>query len=361
MRNTAATRAWLGAVVVLAALVTGWPSPHVTRAQGAPVPPLVFVSRAIPTQGTVYWNVPRGLPGVAAYSRFQVSSPGRLLVRESTGAIRVLVDGGNPSSNAFRLVDVSAPDVSYDGQRVVFAGLPEGTYSRAPLTNPNAWRLYVINLNGTGLRQLTFSDRNIDLSQFGSLANQFRNYDDTDPVWLPDGRVVFASTRWPGYGQYGGVRSSNLFVVNADGTGLHRITSEKNGGDRPLVDPLTGRVVYARWWRNFRLASNHLSTVTAPDGSFRQHLGLVSTRDAGALGGVPGGPGNLLRNSSQLASIRPDGTGLMQFAGESGLFLSGEDINHAYGGSFAPDGTLYANFFPMANGTEASGFGGIRR
>jgi hypothetical protein len=172
---------------------------------------------------------------------------------------------------------------------------------------------------------------------------------------------VFASTRWPGYGQYGGVRSSNLFVVNADGTGLHRITSEKNGGDRPLVDPLTGRVVYARWWRNFRLASNHLSTVTAPDGSFRQHLGLVSTLDAGALGGVPGGPGNLLRNSSQLASIRPDGTGLMQFAGESGLFLSGEDINHAYGGSFAPDGTLYANFFPMANGTEASGFGGIRR
>lgn len=353
--------AWFLAALIATALLTGWPSFPVTSAQGTAVPPLVFVSREIPARGTVYWDVPRGLPGVAAYSRFQVSSPGRLLVRESNGAIRVLIDGANPAGNPFRLVDVSAPDVSWDGLRVAFAGLPEGSYSRAPATNPGAWRLFVINLDGTGLRQLTFSDRNIDLSQFGSLANAFRAYDDTDPAWLPDGRVVFASTRWPGFGQYGGVRSSNLFVVNADGSGLHRITSEKNGGDRPLVDPLTGRVVYARWWRNFRLASNNLSTVTAPDGNYRQHLGLVSTADAGSLGGVPGGPGNLLRNSSQLASIRPDGSDLAQFAGESGLFLSGEDINHAYGGSFAQDGTLYANFFPMTNGTEASGFGGVRR
>jgi hypothetical protein len=38
----------------------------------------------------------------------------------------------------------------------------------------------------------------------------------------------------------------------------------------------------------------------------------------------------------------------------------GELINHAYGGAFAPDGSFYANFFPMTNGTEAAGFGGIR-
>ena len=25
---------------------------------------------------------------------------------------------------------------------------------------------------------------------------------------------------------------------------------ERHGVDRPLVDPLTGKIVYSRWWRN---------------------------------------------------------------------------------------------------------------
>ena len=351
---------WALTAVLAAAVVAAWPARHTTSAQAAPVPALVFVSRAIPTEGTVYWNVPRGLPGAMAYSRFQVASPGRLLVRESDGQIRVLVDGSQPASNAFRLVDVNAPDVSWDGQRIVFAGLPEGNYSRLPVSGPGAWRLFVINLDGTGLRQLTVSDRNVDLSQFGSLASTFATYDDTDPAWLPDGRIVFSSTRWPGIAQYGAARSTNLFVVNANGSGMHRITGEKNGADRPLVDPLTGRIVYSRWWRNFRFASNDLSTVVHPNGGFRRHLGLIATTDT-ELGGIPGGPNNLQRNSWHLISITPDGSDMVQFAGESGLFFEAEDYNHAYGGSFAPDGSLFANFFPMKNGTEAAGFGGVRR
>jgi hypothetical protein len=345
--------------VLAAAVVAVWPARHTTSAQVAPVPPIVFVSRAIPAQGTVYWNVPRGLPGVMAYSRFQVASPGRLLVRQSDGQIRVLVDGAQPAGNLFRLADVNAPDVSWDGQRIVFAGLPEGNHSREPVSGPGAWRLFVINLDGSGLRQLTRSDRAIDLSQFGSLADRFSSYDDTDPAWLPDGRVVFSSTRWPAFAQYGGARSTNLFVVNADGSGMHRITGERNGADRPLVDPLTGRIVYSRWWRNYRFASNDLSTVMHPSGGFRRHLGLVASTDT-ELGGIPGGPNNLQRNSWHLISITPDGSDMAQFAGESGLFFEAEDDNHAYGGSFAADGTLFANFFPMKNGTEASGFGGVR-
>lgn len=351
---------WALTAVLAAAVAACWPADHTTSAQVAPVPSIVFVSRAIPARGTVYWNVPRGLPGVMAYSRFQVAAPGRLLVREPDGQIRTLIDGAQPASNAFRLVDVNAPDVSWDGQRIVFAGLPEGSYSLEPVEGPGAWRLFVINVDGTGLRQLTTSDRTIDLSQFGSLASRFSTYDDTDPAWLPDGRVVFSSTRWPAFAQYGGARATNLFVVNADGSGLHRITGEKNGADRPMVDPLTGRVVYSRWWRNYRFASNDLSTVPHPNGGFRRHLGLVASTDT-ELGGIPGGPNNLQRNSWHLISITPDGSDMVQFAGGSGLFFEAEDNNHAYGGSFAPDGTLYANFFPMKNGTEASGFGGVRR
>ena len=231
---------------------------------------IVFVSRQTPQMGTVYWNVPKGMPGVGPFSRFQVAAPGQLLVREANGTIRVLVDGANPTAASLNLIDVNAPEVSYDGQHIVFAGLVAGTYERQPMTNPGGWRLYVINVDGSGLRQLTFSDQDdLNLSQFGDIAGQFRRYDDTDPVWLPDGRIVFSSTRWPSLAMYGAARTSNLFVVKADGSDLHRITSERNGADRPQVDPLTGRIVYSRWWRNFRLPANDMTTLTDPAGGYR--------------------------------------------------------------------------------------------
>lgn len=322
---------------------------------------IVFVSRQIPAMGTVYWDVPKGLPGVGPFSRFQVAAPGQLLVREVDGTLRVLVDGATPTAASLHLIDVNAPDVSYDGQEIVFAGLVAGEYDRRPMTNPGAWRIYAIKVDGTGLRQITFSDRDaLDLSQFGNIQGQFRAYDDTDPVWLPDGRIVFSSTRWPALAMYGAARTSNLYVVNADGSDLHRITSERNGADRPQIDPLTGRVVYARWWRNFRLPANDMATLPDPAGGYKLKDGLVTANDAGYLGNVPGSAANMNRNAWHLASINPDGTELKLWGIGSSTFLLGEDANFAYGGVFAPDGSFYGNFFPMKNGTEASGFGGIR-
>lgn len=344
--------------VTALALATGWAA---TSARSS-VPPLVFVSRSIPDEGSVYLPSGRSLPGVGPFARFTIAAPGRLLVREPDGRLRVLIDGGRPDTNAFRLVDVNAPDVSYDGQRIVFAGVPDGDYDdadRGRLAKPGAWRLYVINADGSGLRPLTFGDRAVDLSPLGPrAAADFAVYDDTDPAWLPDGRVVFSSTRWPAYGQYSAAHATQLFVVRDDGTGLRRITSERNGADRPLVDPLTGRIVYSRWWRNHRLAAQATDTIPSRDG-YRRHLGLAAAVDA-ALSEV--GPiENLVRNSWHLVTVRPDGGDLKLFAGESGIFFEGEDFNHAYGGTFAPDGSLFSSFFPMKNLTEAAGFGGIRR
>lgn len=321
---------------------------------------IVFVSRQIPEMGTVYWNVPKALPGVGPFSRFQVAAPGKLVVREADGALRVLVDGATPTAASLHLIDVNAPDVAYDGQTIVFAGLVAGEYDPRPMTNPGGWRIYVINVDGTGLRQLTFDRAPLDLSQFGNVQGQFRLYDDTDPVWLPDGRIVFSSTRWPSLAMYGAARTSNLHIVNGDGSDLHRITSERNGADRPQVDPVTGRIVYSRWWRNFRLPADVMETVPDPDGGYKLKDGLVTANDSGYLGDVPGGSANINRNAWHLASIHPDGTGLKLWGIGSSTFLLGEDANFAYGGIFAADGSFYGNFFPMKNGTEASGFGGIR-
>jgi hypothetical protein len=199
--------------------------------------PVVFVSRQIPDQGSIYWNEPAGMPGVGPYSRFQPAAPGKLLVREANGTIRTLIDGTYPAPATFNLIDVNAPTISYDGQTIVFAGLPAGNYTTNATGNPGAWRIYTIQANGSGLRQVTTSDQRIDLAAQGLPAG-LAPYDDTDPVWLPDGRIVFASTRWPAYAQYSGVRTTNLYVVDPDGSNLHRITAERNGADRPLIDPL---------------------------------------------------------------------------------------------------------------------------
>lgn len=316
---------------------------------------IVFVSRQIPPNGSIYWDVPNDLPGVGPHSRFRVASPGKLLVLEPDGKVRVLIDGSKPTAASLNLIDVNAPDVSYDAKKIVFAGLPAGNYSRGPNTNPGAWRIYTINVDGTGLRQVTRTDQNLNMSQFGEAADALMPYDDTDPVWLPDGRIVFSSTRWPSFAQYSGVRTSNLYVVKADGSQLHRITAERNGADRPLVDPITGKIVYARWWRNHRFALNDLSTVPDPNGGYIQKDGLSANRDR-QIDGSNANRDLLWRNAWQAATINPDGTELAMWSGTS----LNESNNHIYGGAFTPNGQLIANFYPMFNMTEAGGFGGLR-
>src|SRR6516162_9475041 len=76
LRDLAATTAILLAVAVI------WTGAAVKDA-------LVFVSRQIPPNGSIYWDVPRDMPGVGPHSRFRVAAPGRLLVREADGTIRV--------------------------------------------------------------------------------------------------------------------------------------------------------------------------------------------------------------------------------------------------------------------------------
>ena len=89
--------------------------------------PIVFVSQRSPPTGSIYWNVPKDMPGVGPYSRFRVAAPGKLMVREPNGALRILIDGSNPTPASLNLSDVNAPDVSYDGTKLIFAGLPSGS------------------------------------------------------------------------------------------------------------------------------------------------------------------------------------------------------------------------------------------
>lgn len=330
--------------------------------------PIVFVSRQIPSKGSKFFSPPTGThsyPGVGSYSRFVSAGPGKLQILQPDGTVTILLNGNHPDP-IYGLVDFNAPDVSYYGKEIVFAGFIPTTndprseqYANKPNANPGGWRIYTINPDGTGLSAITNSSYKIDTSLFRFISSPTQ-YDDTDPVWLPDGRIAFSSTRYPETAEYEGARSSNLFVVNANGTNLHRITSEKGGADRPLVDPVTGQIVFSRWWRNNHLGTNDFSSILCSPGvgncthnGYEYKDGLtIDTNDA-----TNGVVADLNTNGWQEDAINPDGTGLHAFNMSA---RDSRDANVGYGGGFLRDGRLITNFFMPGNLAEEAGFGGLR-
>jgi hypothetical protein len=118
------------------------------------------------------------------------------------------------------------PDLSYDGKRVLFSFKPH---------NEKSFHIYEINIDGTGLRQLT-----------GGI------FDDLDPVYLPDGKnIMFLTTRGHIYVRC--MPPTNAFV-------MARMALDTKKGDKnlyiisrsgePEYTPSVmqdGRVVYTRW------------------------------------------------------------------------------------------------------------------
>lgn len=280
------------------------------------MPAIVFVSRnCLPLDARTV----DAIPGFGPRHRTAVVG-GKLLVREPNGDTRTLVGED-------RLYDVSDPCVSWDGRTIVFAGVVH------PDSN---WRIYRMDIDGKSFTQLTFTDRRIALTQFGAAAPLFTRYDDFDPCWLPDGRIVFASTRYPSLASIDQLLTSNLYVINADGSDLHRITSERNGAEEPTIDPVTGRVVFARWWLNLDRPSN-----LTREGITREDR-LALTDDVG--------------NIWHAMSVNPDGTLLKLYAG----FTRTRFGTQTYKPSVMSDGKLLSTFSPQTSLTPSTGGLGIR-
>jgi len=113
------------------------------------------------------------------------------------------------------------PDVRFDGKKVVFS-------------NRNSVRddyhVYEIDADGTGLVQLTFGS----------------GLSDVDPIYLPDGRICFASTRDLKYCQCFRNAMVNLYVMEADGSNIRQIGRNDLPEAHPSLMP-DGRILYDRW------------------------------------------------------------------------------------------------------------------
>jgi len=142
---------------------------------------------------------------------------GRLLVLDGlspAGTLRLLAPADTPGS-------FWQPDLSFDAQRVLFCYKPY---------NEKSFSLYEINLDGSGWRRLTQSD-----------------YDDIDPIYLPDGKIIFTTTRGNSYVRCGPfIYSYILARCDADGSNVYLISYN---GEPDYVPALLhdGRIVYSRW------------------------------------------------------------------------------------------------------------------
>ncbi len=153
-------RAFRTTVAICFLLVGGVVGDSVTLLADSPT---VFASRKIDSDPD----------SVARLAAIETASMGRLLLRQTDGTIEPLVDAARPGADPLTPIDVMNPDVSWDATRIVFAG-----FSSAE----KAWRIYEVHADGSGLRQITRSDRALDLAHFGAAAAQLRGYDDVDPV-----------------------------------------------------------------------------------------------------------------------------------------------------------------------------------
>ncbi|MBL7038695.1 MAG: hypothetical protein ISR77_08685 [Pirellulaceae bacterium] len=132
--------------------------------------------------------------------------------------------------------------VDFDGRRFLFA---------MRRNQADDYHIYRMNADGSGLVQLTFT---------GDVC-------DIEPMHLPDGRIVFSSTRDPKYCGCNRHIMVNLFVMEADGANIRQIGRNTLAEERASMMP-DGRILYNRWEYvdTYPTPSFDLWT-TAPDGT----------------------------------------------------------------------------------------------
>jgi hypothetical protein len=196
--------------------------------------PLAYVKRPVPTTDIDVRDLITSITGSDLYVRAQASAGGA-----ETNVTQSITNG----MGAVRDLDVSP-----DGTKVVFS-------LRLPL-NPNMantdpkqpnWHIYQYDATTQTVTQLTNDDITAG--------------HDVGAHYLPDGRIVFASSRQlatqaillnEGRPQYQAVTDDRqqviflLHVMNGDGTGMHQISFNTNHDFAPSVLS-NGRIVFSRW------------------------------------------------------------------------------------------------------------------
>lgn len=133
------------------------------------------------------------------------------------------------------------PQLHYSGKKILFSYRRGGT--------PN-FHLYEINVDGTGLRQITTGPD-----------------DDLEPIYLPDGDLLFCSSRCHRWVQCWHTQVAIQYRCDSQGGGVHPVSANCEQDNTPWMLP-DGRVLYMRWEYvdRSRVKYHHLWTMN-PDGT----------------------------------------------------------------------------------------------
>jgi len=133
---------------------------------------------------------------------------------------------------------------SYDGRRLVF------TYKRDVPKREDSHHIWEINADGTGLRQITSG-----------------RYHDFNPVYLPDGRICFASTRVESFSLCQDFLACALYTVNPDGSDIRRLEYSTLCDVTPSVMD-DGSILYSRWeYQDKNIFTHEMLWTINPDGT----------------------------------------------------------------------------------------------
>ena len=215
--------------------------------------------------------------------------------------------GFDPTGNLKPLIGDNLPqghmqgmDLWYDADRIIFSYAKQPDYFNEVMMEsdqgfddwPNGLSgpalLYEIDLKTGEIKQLSFHPYNSDV----------------EPSYLPDGDVVFSSTRSNFGSQCSGSffqdkKITNLYKMSPDGSNIRSISNNKDF-DRYARVLNNGHIIYTRWeYQERHLWQTHNLWTARPDGSypeaiFKQHVnnGPMSLRDARSI-----------PNSSKLVAI----------------------------------------------------------
>lgn len=297
------------ASLILGTLIPGHAAPTLEPEGGTP--PIIFVARAHLATPDDIFEDDLGPAGQFGTGLPKFAPGSKLVRRDPDGSLYVYDTPG--------LVDIQAPDVNFDGTKIVFSGAT----TLIPGTTNSGWRLYEINVDGSGFHPLTFSDRNITIPNAELWGNQetYGTYNDWFPAYLADGRIAFVSTRYPTRSHYDNRASTNLYIINGDGSNLHRVTTERAGLLHPTPLP-DGRILLTRWWNQFNQPTNQGIYNREDNRDYDQYLAdgtiIFANPDATfnpANGLLPGG--QEIRdapNTWHLMTVNPDGTSFKRYA-----------------------------------------------
>jgi hypothetical protein len=202
-------------VVALSVLGPWWRSLNAAEPAWPPVvtaQPIVFVVRPqyLPDHHNTETMFQTGEINTAS---FRGGSAIRTIDLASGGTLRTLLEV--PQGIARDI------DVHFDGQRLVFAMRRDAA---------DDYHIYEMHADGSGLRQLTFGT----------------GISDIDPIYLPDDRILFSSSREPKYCMCNRHIMCNLYTMDADGANVQQIGHSTLFEGHPSLLP-DGRVLYDRW------------------------------------------------------------------------------------------------------------------